>query len=161
MSSLTHQTPAAPQRTSGRVHVVGAGPVGLLLTALLQPIDGFSVRLYEKRREYSRTRMVKLASYLVADSVESYRADHIDGENIEAVFDPIELDEGLAFRRSIPADLSTLLHQWSLGFVALNEIERSLSDLIDARGGNLERFCSVVTPEDAMRMLEPGDIMID
>ena len=58
-----------------RVHIIGAGPVGLLLTALLQPIEGLSVHLYEKRREYTRTRMVKLSSYLVADSVESYRAD--------------------------------------------------------------------------------------
>ena len=56
-----------------RVYVVGAGPVGLLLTALLQTMEGFSVRLYEKRREYTRTRMVQLAPYLVADSVESYR----------------------------------------------------------------------------------------
>ena len=72
----------------GRVHVVGAGPVGLVLTALLQSIDGFSVRLYEKRREYTRTRMVQLAPYLVADSVESYSADHIDGDNVVAVFDP-------------------------------------------------------------------------
>ena len=161
MSSLKNLTPTGVTGFSGRVHVVGAGPVGLLLTALLQPIDGFSVRLYEKRREYSRTRMVKLASYLVADSIESYRADQIDGENVEAVFDPRELDEGLAFRRSIPADLSALLHQWALGFVALNEIERSLSDLIDARGANVERICSVVTADDAMAMLEPGDIMID
>jgi 2-polyprenyl-6-methoxyphenol hydroxylase-like FAD-dependent oxidoreductase len=143
------------------VHVVGAGPVGLLLTALLQPIDGFSVRLYEKRREYSRTRMVKLASYLVADSVESYRADHIDGENVEAVFEPAELEEGLAFRRSIPTDLSALLHQWALGFVALNEIERSLSDLIDARGTSVERVAGVVTAHDATSMLEPGDIVVD
>src|SRR5438270_3078882 len=87
------------------VHILGAGPVGLLLTALLQSIEGFSVRLYEKRREYTRTRMVRLASYLVADSVESYRGDHVDGENVEAVFDPAELDEGLAFRQSIPSDL--------------------------------------------------------
>lgn len=35
------------------VHVIGAGPVGLLLTALLQSLDGFSVRLYEKRRGLS------------------------------------------------------------------------------------------------------------
>jgi len=54
-----------------------------------------------KRREYTRTRMVRLASYLVADSVESYRTDHIDGENIEAVFDPPELDLGLAFRQFV------------------------------------------------------------
>lgn len=70
--------------SAGRVHVIGAGPVGLLLTALLQSMEGFSVRLYEKRREYTRTRMVQLASYLVADSVESYRVDPIDGENGEA-----------------------------------------------------------------------------
>ena len=88
-----------------RVHVVGAGPVGLLLTALLQSMEGFSVRLYEKRREYTRTRMVQLAPYLVADSVESYRTDSIDGDSVEAVFDPAELEQGLAFRQSIPADL--------------------------------------------------------
>ena len=94
-----------------RVHVVGAGPVGLMLTALLQSLDGVSVHLYEKRREYTRTRMVRLASYLVADSIESYRNDHIDGETVEAVFDPLELDEGLAFRRSIPPDLMALLQE--------------------------------------------------
>ena len=146
----------------GRVHVLGAGPVGLLLTALLQSMEGFSVRLYEKRREYTRTRMVRLASYLVADSVESYRTDHIDGENIEAVFDPAELDEGLAFRQSIPSDLMTLLRGWALGFCPLNAIERSLSDLIDARRSNaVQRTAAVVTAEDAMAMLEPGDILID
>ena len=126
--------------SSGRVHVLGAGPVGLLLTALLQSMEGLSVRLYENRREYTRTRMVRLASYLVADSVESYRADHIDGESIEAVFDPAELDEGLAFRQSIPSDLTTLLREWALGFCPLNAIERSLSDLIDARRSNADRL---------------------
>ena len=129
-----------------RVHVVGAGPVGLLLTALLQPLEGFSVRLYEKRREYTRTRMVQLASYLVADSVESYCTDYIDGENVEAVFDPSELDEGLAFRQSIPSDLMALLREWAQGFCPLNAIEHSLSDLIDARGSNpVQRTAAVVT----------------
>ena len=146
----------------GRVHVLGAGPVGLLLTALLQSTEGFSVRLYEKRREYTRTRMVRLASYLVADSVESYRTDHIDRENIEAVFDPAELDEGLAFRQSIPSDLTALLRGWALGFCPLNAIERSLSDLIDARSSNaVQRTAAVVSAEDAIAMLEPGDILID
>jgi len=144
------------------VHVVGAGPVGLLLTALLQPMDGVSVRLYEKRREYTRTRMVRLASYLVADSVESYRADHIDGENVEAVFDPPELEEGLAFRQSIPSDLMSLLREWTRGFCPLNTIERSLSNLIDARGPKtVERVATVMTARDALAMLEPGDILID
>ncbi len=145
-----------------RVHVVGAGPVGLLLTALLQSMEGLSVRLYEKRHEYTRTRMVQLAPYLVADSVESYRTDSIDGDSVQAVFDPGELDQGLAFRQSIPADLMALLQGWTLGFCPLNAIERSLSDLIDARGSSaLQRTAAVVTAEDAMAMLEPGDFLID
>ena len=147
---------------SARVHVIGAGPVGLLLTALLQSMEGFSVRLYEKRREYTRTRMVQLAPYLVADSVESYRTDYIDGDSVAAIFDPAELDQGLAFRQSIPSDLMALLRNWALGFCPLNSIEHSLSDLIDARGSNaVQRTAAVVTAEDAMAMLEPGDILID
>ena len=145
-----------------RVHVVGAGPVGLLLTALLQSMEGFSVHLYEKRREDARTRMVQLAPYLVADSAESYRVDAIDGDSVDAIFDPHELDQGLAFRQSIPSDLTALLKSWSLGFCPLNSIERSISDLIDERGPNgVERTAAVVTAEDAMAMLEPGDVLID
>jgi hypothetical protein len=100
-----------------RVHVVGAGPVGLLLTALLQSLEGVSVRLYEKRREYTRTRMVTIAPYLVADSVESYGADAIDGDSVGAIFDPPELEQGIAFRQSMPSDLSAMLKSWALGFV--------------------------------------------
>src|SRR5215208_1794753 len=111
----------------GRVHVIGAGPVGLLLTALLQPLGGVSVHLYEKRRDYTRTRMVRLGSYLAADSLEAYRADHFDGDNVEAVFDPSELAAALAFRQSIPADLTELLRGWTRGFVPLNAIESSIS----------------------------------
>ena len=40
--------------------------------------------------------------------------------------------------------------------------ERSISDLIDARASNpVERTAAVVTAEDAMAMLEPGDVLID
>ena len=142
--------------------MVGAGPVGLLLTALLQSVEGFSVRLYEKRHEYTRTRMVQLAPYLVADSVESYRTDYIDGDSVEAIFDPAELDEGLAFRQSIPSDLMALLRGWTSGFCPLNSIELEVSDLIDARGSSaLQRTAAVVTAKDAMAMLEPGDVLID
>lgn len=145
-----------------RVHVIGAGPVGLLLTALLQSMDGPSVRLYEKRHEYTRTRMVQLAPYLVADSIDGYRTDHIDGDNVDAVFDPVELDDGLAFRQSIPRDLTALLRDWTTGFCPLNSIERAVSDLIDARPSNgVERTSAVVSAEDAMAMLEPGDILVD
>ena len=125
-------------------------------------MEGFYVRLYEKRHEYTRTRMVQLAPYLVADSVESYRTDYIDGDSVEAVFDPAELDEGLAFRQSIPADLMALLRGWTLGFCPLNSIEREVSDLIDARVSNgVQRTAAVVTAEDAVAMLEPGDLLID
>jgi len=125
-------------------------------------MEGLSVRLYEKRHEYTRTRMVQLAPYLVADSVESYRTDYIDRDSVEAVFDPAELDEGLAFRQSIPADLMALLRGWTLGFCPLNSIERALSDLIDARVANgVQRTPAVVTAEDAVAMLEPRDILID
>ena len=148
--------------SGGTVHIVGAGPVGLMLTALLQSMEGFSVRLYEKRHEYTRTRMVQLAPYLVADSVEGYRADRIDGDNVEAVFDPRELEDGLAFRQSIPADLMDLLREWAQGFCPLNAIERSVSDLIDNRHTSLvERRTAVVTTEEAIGLLEAEDILID
>lgn len=145
-----------------RVHVLGAGPVGLLLTALLQSLEGLSVRLYEKRREYTRTRMVRLADYLVADSVEAYRDGHFDVENVEAVFDPAELAEGLEFRQSIPADLMGLMREWAQGFCPLNEIEHSLSELIDTRdSGSVERIAGAVSAEEAIALVEPGDILID
>ena len=115
---------------TGTVHVVGAGPVGLLLTALLQSMEGFSVRLYEKRHEYTRTRMVQLASFLVADSVESYQVDSIDGDSVEAIFDPPELDEGLAFRQSIPSDLMALLKRLDAG-VLPSQLDRALDQRPD------------------------------
>jgi 2-polyprenyl-6-methoxyphenol hydroxylase-like FAD-dependent oxidoreductase len=161
-TSTSDSTAIQTLPSNARVHVVGAGPVGLLLTALLQSVEGFSVRLYEKRHEYTRTRMVQLAPYVVADSVESYRTDSIDGDSVEAIFDPPELEQGLAFRQAIPSDLMTLLDNWALGFCPLNSIERSISDLIDSRGSSaVERTAAVVTAEDAIAMLEPGDILID
>jgi len=145
-----------------RVHVLGAGPVGLIVTALLQSIDRFSVHLYEKRRDYTRTRMVQLAPYLVADSIASYCADYIDGESVGAIFEPAELEEGLAFRHSIPPDLMGLLRGWTLGFCPLNDIERSLSDLIDARQAHpVQRTAAVVTAQDLTAMLQSGDVLID
>jgi len=135
--------------------------VGLLLTALLQPSGRFSVDLYEKRAEYTRARMVQVAPYLVADSVASYSTDHIDEESVLAVFEPAEIAEGLAFRQSIPSDLLALLRGWALGFCPLNTIERTLSDLIDARQPHVRRIRAAVTAQDAIAMLGPGDILID
>jgi len=135
--------------------------VGLVLTALLQPTGRFSVDLYEKRAEYTRARMVQVAPYLVADSVASYSTDHIDEESVLAVFEPGEIAEGLAFRQSIPSDLLALLRGWALGFCPLNTIERTLSDLIDARQPHVRRIRTTVTAQDAMAMLGPGGILID
>jgi len=147
--------------SGGTVHVVGAGPVGLLLTALLQSMK-FPVRLYEKRPKYTRTRMVKLSSFLVADSVQSYCADYIDGENIAAVFDIAEIEEALAFRQSVPGDLMSLIHEWVQGFCPLNSIEEKLSNLIDNRGINgVERIESNITADQEIAMLGTGDILID
>jgi 2-polyprenyl-6-methoxyphenol hydroxylase-like FAD-dependent oxidoreductase len=106
--------------------------------------------------------MVKLSSFLVADSVESYCADYIDGENVEAVFDVEEIQESLAFRRSIPNDLMSLLHGWVEGFCPLNSIEQALSNLIDNRGSNgIELIVTNLTAEQTTAMLEPGDILVD
>jgi hypothetical protein len=145
-----------------RVHILGAGPVGLVLTALLQSSERFSVHLYEKRRDYTRTRMVQLAPYLVADSVASYCTDYIDEESVQALFDSLEINAGLAFRQSIPSDLMALLRGWTQGFGPLNGIERSLSDLIDTRQSrSVQRTTAVVTAQHAMAMLDPGDILFD
>ena len=150
-------------RPAGRVHVVGAGPVGLFLTALLQSVDGQRVRLYEGRPAYTRTRMAALAHYLVADSIESYKADTIDGQDVEAIFDPLELETRLAYRRTVAGDLRALLDEWSRGFVPVNTIERSLSDLIDARGtGTVERVVGTkIDAGEALAQLEPDDILVD
>jgi 2-polyprenyl-6-methoxyphenol hydroxylase-like FAD-dependent oxidoreductase len=106
--------------------------------------------------------MVQLAQFLVADSIASYCTDYIDGESVEAIFEPSELAEGLAFRQSIPPDLMGLLRGWTLGFCPLNDIERSLSNLIDARQSHpVRRTTAVVTAQDAMAMVQPGDVLID
>jgi hypothetical protein len=158
--------PASPSidapRSERRVHIIGAGPVGLLMTAMLQSMDGFSIRLYEKRPAYTRTRMVRLEPYLTADSISAYSADEIDGENVAAIFEPSELEESLRFRRSINAKLFALLQELNQGFCRLNEIEQRLSNLISEGGKSpVERIAGGVTVEQAMAMLAPHDIMID
>ena len=152
---------ASPPRAQ-RVHILGAGPVGLMLAALLQSVRGYSIRLYEKRPAYTRTRMVRLASYVVADSPASYHADRIDGENVEAIFDPAELAEHLAFRQSMRSELMSLLQQWTRGFCPLNTIEQSLARLIEAGGPSaVEPVAGAVTVDQAIALAGPGDMLID
>jgi 2-polyprenyl-6-methoxyphenol hydroxylase-like FAD-dependent oxidoreductase len=149
-------------RPVGRVHIVGAGPIGLFLATLLQSTPDQPVRVYEKRPDYTRTRMVSLADYLIADSIEAYGADTIDGQSVEAIFDPLELETRLAYRRTLPPDLRALLIEWTRGFAPLNMIERSLQELIETRGtGTVERVEGELTAEQALEMLEPDDILVD
>jgi 2-polyprenyl-6-methoxyphenol hydroxylase-like FAD-dependent oxidoreductase len=149
-------------REQGVVHVVGAGPVGLFMTALLQSIDGQSIRLYEQRDDYTRTRMVSLAPYLIADSIESYKADTIDGQDVEAIFEPAELEGTLDYRRNMALDLRERLEAWVTGFVPLNTIEKSLRELVQQRDtGTVEQIPEVVDAEHALSMIEPGDVLVD
>jgi 2-polyprenyl-6-methoxyphenol hydroxylase-like FAD-dependent oxidoreductase len=149
-------------RPQGRVHVIGAGPVGLFLAALLQSVAGQTIRLYEKRAAYSRTRMVSLAPYLIADTIESYKADQIDGQDVEALWDPVELATRLAYRQRVAPDLRALLEEWSQGFVALNTVEDRLTELIESREtGTVERVSATVTADEALDGVEPGDVVVD
>ena len=155
-------TSTVPLRPQGRVHIIGAGPVGLFLAALLQGVEGQRVRLYERRSEYTRTRMVSLAKYLVADSIESYKEDEIDGQDVEALFDPVELQTRLAYRSTVAPDLRALLEEWARGFVPLNVVEHRLSELIEARDtGTVERVSGTIGAEEALEKLEPGDMVVD
>ena len=145
-----------------RVHVVGAGPVGLLLTSLLQTMDGVSVHLYEKRREYTRTRMVRLAPYLVAESSRATGTTTSTARTVAAVFDPPELDEGPRVQAGHPPGPDGLLRDWTRGFCPLNNIEQSLSELIDARGvGHGRARRRRVGADEVMSLVEPGEILID
>jgi hypothetical protein len=152
----------SPARPRGRIHVIGAGPVGLFLTALLQTDPDQQVRLYEHRSTYTRTRMVSLAEYLVADSIESYGADEVDGQDVHAIFDPIELEFRLAYRRTVAPDLRALLDEWTRGFVPLNTIENALSALIDARAtGNVERVAARLGADEVFDDIGPDEIVVD
>ncbi len=158
------QNPTATHavHTPQRVHILGAGPVGLVMAAMLQSMPGFSIRLYEKRTTYTRARMVMLASYLVADSLSAYAADEVDGDNVAAIFDATELEAGLSARRSVTAKLVALIKDWSQGFCPLNTIEKGISALIEEGGPSpVERIVGNVSVDQALAMVAPDDIMID
>ena len=149
-------------RSTQRVHILGAGPVGLVMAAMLQSMPGYSIRLYEKRPAYLRTRMVRLAPYLVADSLSAYAADEVDGDNVAAIFDAADLEAGLSARRSVNPKLVALIKDWSQGFCPLNIIEKGASAMIDEGGPSpVERVLGSVSVDQALAMVAPDDIMID
>ena len=125
------EEPRAP-RPPGRIHIVGAGPVGLFLTALLQSIDGQAVRLYERRSASTRGRgWCRSPPISSRTRSRATRPTRSTGKSVEAIFDPTELETRLAYRRAVAPDLRGLLEAWMRGFVPLNTIERALSELID------------------------------
>ena len=81
------------------------------------------MRLYEKRHEYTRTRMVQLAPYLVADSVETYRTDSIDGDSID-VF--VGADSATAWELLSAPETVTLA---AIGLVAIAVLVRPVAAL--------------------------------
>ena len=106
--------------------------------------------------------MVSLAKYLIADSVESYKEDPVDGQDVEALFDPVELQTRLAYRSAVAPDLRALLEEWARGFVQLNVVENRLTELIEARDtGTVERVSTTLTRDEALELVEPGDVLVD
>ena len=106
--------------------------------------------------------MVSLAKYLIADSVESYKEDPVDGQDVEALYDPVELQTRLAYRSAVAPDLRALLEEWSRGFVQLNVVENRLTELIEARDtGTVERVSTTLTRDEALELVEPGDVLVD
>ena len=54
------------------------------------------------------------------------------------------------------------LREWAQGFCPLNAIEHTLSDLIDSNGSSaVQRTEADVTAQDAIAMLEAGDLLVD
>ena len=106
--------------------------------------------------------MVSLADYLVADSIESYKADTIDGRASRPFSTRPSSRPGWPTGEPSPTTCVACFTTWTRGFVPLNTIERSLSELIDARAtGTVERVAGEVVAEQALAMLEPGDILVD
>jgi hypothetical protein len=67
--------PPETRRAARRVHIVGAGPVGLLLTALLQATGAFTIRLYEVS-----TTSTERTSRPSSIEPSSMRASRLDGQ---------------------------------------------------------------------------------
>lgn len=107
--------------------VVGAGPVGLLATSLLQRVTSNEMVLVEKRPTYTRERVVKLSPFLFARSASDYDTDFFDADNVRAVFDPDDLADLFAAKRAVPADVRSTLEELGRGWVSIRQIEESLS----------------------------------
>lgn len=141
-------------------HIIGAGPVGLLTAALLQRTTGKNIVLHEKRPVYTRTRMVALSPYLLAQDLGPYDSDPFDGDNIRAIFNPDALSDLFASKRWIPRDVKEFLRSLGTDYVPLNTIESAFAEFVSA-GREIGRSSAAVTMESLNEVLSPGDVVLD
>jgi 2-polyprenyl-6-methoxyphenol hydroxylase-like FAD-dependent oxidoreductase len=144
------------------IHILGAGPVGLLTAATLQRTTERPISLYEKRPSYTRTRMVHLSPFLLAQEMDDYRPDAFDGENMRAIFEPEDLDDLFAAKRATPPRVQQVLTDLCQGFAPLNVVESSLNDLLAESGtAPVRRVPGEVDLDRLSSLVKPGDIVID
>ena len=75
--------------------------------------------------------MVSLADYLIADSIERYKADIIDGSSVEAIFDASELETFTS-----PTALGSTQPRRGAGFWVTADDLAACADALE-RGGHL------------------------
>lgn len=142
--------------------VVGAGPVGLLATSLLQRVTSNEIVLVEKRPTYTRERVVKLSPFLFARSASDYDADFYDADNVRAVFDPDDLADLFAAKRAVPADVRATLEELGRGWVSIRQIEESLSALVANHADRqVTRLNQAIDVDQLSDLVEPGDAVLD
>ncbi len=141
-------------------YIVGAGPVGLLTAALLQRTTSKEVVLFEKRASYTRTRMVALSPYLLAQEVSSYDVDPFDADNVRAIYNPDSLADLFASKRWIPGDVKEFLRDLGTDYVPLNTIEEAFAEFVSA-GRPIERRQENVSIESLDEILREGDVVLD
>ena len=84
--------------------------------------------------------MVSLASYLVADSDRELQGGRRRWPGRRGHLRPGRARDAAGVSTPVAGDLRALLDEWTRGFVALNTIEQTLSELIEARAtGTIER----------------------
>jgi len=143
-----------------KTYIIGAGPVGLLTTALLQRSSTKDIVLYEKRPAYTRTRMVALSPFMLAQDVNSYNIDPFDADNIRAIFNPDALTDLFASKRSLPRDVKDFIRDLGSDYVPLNTIENSFAEFV-AAGREIDRRAENITIEGLESILQAGDVVLD
>ena len=117
----------------GRVHISARGRSVFSWLRCSSPWTDVDVRLYEKRDEYTRTRMVHLEPYLAADSIESYCTDpHRRRQRPGRLRSGSSWTRPSSSERSIPSDLMTLLRGWTRGLLPA-ERHRAVAQRSDRR----------------------------